>query len=400
MKILVVNVGSSSVKFQLFEMEDESVIYKGSMDRLGTPDTVFEYAAAGGEKHRRATGDIDHTAAVKIMLESLTSPEDGCINSLHEIDAIGHRVVHGGETFSEAVLIDDAVTGVIRECGEIAPLHNPSNLIGIEICKRLLPDISQVAVFDTAFHQSMRPEYYMYALPYEIYEKFKIRRYGFHGTSHNYVTHRAAELLERPYEQCKIISIHLGNGASVAATKDGKVLDTSMGFTPLEGLVMGTRCGDIDPAVIYFLMEKLKLSVREADDYFNKQTGMFGLSGISNDMRDIIAAAESGNQRARLSLEIYCTRVKGYIGNYMAKLNGCDCLVFTAGVGENQYEIREGICRDLENLGIKLDAQKNKTKGTECEISAADSRVKILIIPTKEELMIARETMSLIGRNS
>lgn len=399
MKILVVNSGSSSVKVKLFEMEDESLICSGVLDRLGTADSIFTYEPAGCGTIKIHKSDLDHVQALKFIFEVFVDPDFGCIRSLNEIDAVGHRVVHGGESFSEATIIDHAVMKAIGDCSEIAPLHNPYNLDGIEICRRLLPDVRQVAVFDTAFHQTMPPEHYLYALPFETYEKYGIRRYGFHGTSHNYVSHRAAELLGRPFEQCSLISIHLGNGASMAAIKNGKVLDTSMGFTPLEGLVMGTRCGDLDPAVVYYLMGKMKLSIKETDDYFNKQTGMFGLSGISNDMRDIIAAATSGNQRARLSLEIYCARVKGYIGNYMAKLNGCDCLIFTAGVAENQFEIREKICSNLDGLGIKLDPHRNRAQRGEFEISAEDSPVKILVVPTQEELMIARETDRAIRRD-
>lgn len=396
MKILVVNVGSSSIKYQLFNMEDETVICKGLLDRIGLPDAILEYKIVGRDKTAIKKEFMNHTAGMKMVLESLTHPENGCISCLDEIRAIGHRVVHGGENFTESVVINDAVLKAISGCCDIAPLHNPPNIEGINICKELMPDIEHVAVFDTAFHQTMSPEYYIYALPYEIYENFKVRRYGFHGTSHDYVSHRAAELLGKPYEQCKIISIHLGNGASMAAIKEGRTIDTSMGFTPLEGLVMGTRCGDIDPAIVYFLMDKLNLDMKEADNYFNKKAGILGLSGISSDLRDVIEAANSGNQRAQLALDIYCLRVKGYIGNYMAKLNGCDCIVFTAGVGENGCEIRERICRDLDVLGIRVDLEKNRVRGKEADISASDSRVRILVIPTNEELVIARETLRLL----
>ncbi len=396
MKILVVNVGSSSIKYQLFNMEDETVICKGLLDRIGLSDPVFEYKVVGKEKVKLNIDVTDHVKGMKMILESLIHPDNGCLASLEEIGAIGHRVVHGGEDFAESVVINDAVIKAINDSCEIAPLHNPPNLMGIETCQVLMPTIKHVAVFDTSFHQTMNPEYYLYALPYEIYEKYKVRRYGFHGTSHNYVSHRAAEMLGKSYEQCKIITIHLGNGASMAAINKGKVIDTSMGFTPLEGLVMGTRCGDIDPAIVYYLMSKLNLDMKKADSYFNKQTGMLGLSGISSDLRDVIKAADAGNQRAQIALEVYCLRVKGYIGNYVAKLNGCDCLVFTAGAGENGYELREKICQNLDYLGVNLDVQKNQVRGQEADISAADSRVKILVIPTNEELMIARETFRLL----
>lgn len=398
MKILVVNVGSSSIKYQLFNMEDETVICKGLLDRIGLSDPIFEYKVTGQEKVKLKLkiDAVDHVKGMKMILESLIHPENGCLASLEEIEAIGHRVVHGGEDFAESVVINAAVIKAIDDSCEIAPLHNPPNLMGIETCQALMPRIKHVAVFDTAFHQTMTPEYYLYALPYEIYEKYKVRRYGFHGTSHNFVSHRAAEMLGKPYEKCKIITIHLGNGASMAAINEGKVIDTSMGFTPLEGLVMGTRCGDIDPAIVYYLMSKLNLDMKKADNYFNKQTGMLGLSGVSSDLRDIIEAADAGNQRAQIALAVYCLRVKGYIGNYVAKLNGCDCLVFTAGAGENGYELREKICENLDYLGIKLDVHKNRVRGQETDISAADSQVKILVIPTNEELMIARETLRLL----
>ncbi|KDR96535.1 acetate kinase [Peptoclostridium litorale DSM 5388] len=399
MKILVVNVGSSSIKYRLFNMEDETIICKGLLDRIGIPGTVLEYKMTGRDRVNIKKDIEDHATGMKMILESLTHTESGCISSLDEIEAIGHRVVHGGEHFTESVVISDEVIRVISGCCDIAPLHNPPNVVGINVCQELMPGIEHVAVFDTAFHQTMSPEHYIYALPYEVYEEFKVRRYGFHGISHDYVSHRAAELLGKTYEQCKIISIHLGNGASMAAIKNGKTIDTSMGFTPLEGLVMGTRCGDIDPAIVYFIMDKLNLDAKEADNYFNKQTGLLGLSGISSDMRDVMDAANSGDERARLALDIYCLRVKGYIGNYMAKLNGCDCLVFTAGVGENGCEIREKICQDLDGLGIEIDVEQNRVRGMEADISAVDSNIKILVIPTNEELVIARETFRLLKQS-
>ena len=395
MKVLVVNAGSSSIKYQVFDMTDESVLAKGLVDRVGIPGTTLEHKPAGKDEVVIKKDLPDHTEGMKLVLEVLVNPEYGCIKSMDEIGAVGHRVVHGGEEFAKSVVVDDYVKKVIRDCFDIAPLHNPPNLMGIEACQALMPNVPHVAVFDTAFHQTMEPANFLYALPYEAYEKYKVRRYGFHGTSHFYVSHRAAEMLGKPYEQCKIITLHLGNGASMAAIKDGKVVDTSMGFTPLEGLVMGTRSGDIDPAIVFFLMEKLNMNAQEANNYFNKKSGMLGLSGVSNDLRDILEAASSGNERAQVALEVYYNRVKGYIGNYIAKLNGCDCLVFTAGVGENGYDVRERICENLDYLGIKLDPEKNKVRGKEVDVAAEDSKVRIFVIPTNEELVIARDTYNL-----
>jgi len=392
--VLVVNCGSSSIKYQVFDMETEKVLARGLVDRVGIPGTVLKHQRNGDETVIEK--DLpDHTEGMKLVLETLTHPEYGVIKDLSEIKAVGHRVVHGGETFAESVLIDDEVKRVIRECFDIAPLHNPPNLMGIEACQTLMPNVPHVAVFDTAFHQTMKPENFMYALPYELYEKYKIRRYGFHGTSHYYVSHRAAELLGKPIEQTKIITLHLGNGASMAAVDGGKVVDTSMGFTPLEGLVMGTRCGDIDPAIVFFIMEKLNMGPAEVNNYLNKKAGALGLSGISNDFRDISEAAEKGDERAQLTLKVYVNRVKAYIGAYMALLNGCDAIVFTAGLGENAINIREMICENMDFLGIKMDKEKNKVRGKEADVSAEDSRVRIFIIPTNEELVIARDTYSI-----
>lgn len=395
MKVLVVNCGSSSIKYQLVDMTDESVLAKGLVDRVGIPGTVLKHEPLGKDEVVIKKDLPDHTEGMKLVLDVLVNPEYGVIKSMDEIGAVGHRVVHGGEAFAASVVIDDQVKQVIRECFDIAPLHNPPNLMGIEACQELMPNVKHVAVFDTAFHQTMPPKNYMYALAYEIYEQYKVRRYGFHGTSHFYVSHRAAELLGKPYEECKIITLHLGNGASMAAIADGKVIDTSMGFTPLEGLVMGTRSGDIDPAIVFFIMEKLNLTTSEVNNYLNKKSGMLGLSGVSNDLRDILEAAAAGNQRAQLALDVYYTRVKGYIGNYMAQLNGCDCLVFTAGVGENAIDIRQAICEGLDYLGIKLDVEKNKVRGREVDVAASDSKVRIFVIPTNEELVIARDTYNL-----
>jgi acetate kinase len=395
MKVLVVNAGSSSIKYQVVDMTDESVLAVGLVDRVGIPGTTLEHKPIGKDKVLIKKDLPDHTAGMKLVLEVLVNEEYGCIKSMDEIGAVGHRVVHGGEEFAESVVIDDRVKKVIKDCFDIAPLHNPPNLMGIEACQELMPNVNHVVVFDTAFHQSMEASNFLYALPYEVYEKYRVRRYGFHGTSHFYVSHRAAEMMGKPFEECKIITLHLGNGASMAAVKGGKVVDTTMGFTPLEGLVMGTRSGDIDPAIVFFLMEKLGLGTTEANNYFNKKAGMLGLSGVSNDLRDILEAAASGNERAQTALDVYYNRVKGYIGNYIAKLNGCDCLVFTAGVGENAIDIRENICKDLDYLGIKMDVEKNKVRGKEVDVAAADSKVKIFVIPTNEELVIARDTYRL-----
>jgi acetate kinase len=395
MKVLVVNAGSSSIKYQVMDMTDESVLAKGLVDRVGIPGTTLKHEPTGKDDVLIKKDLPDHTAGMKLVLEVLVNEEYGCIKSMDEIGAVGHRVVHGGESFAESVVIDDEVKKVIRDCFDVAPLHNPPNMMGIEACQELMPNVKHVAVFDTAFHQTMTPANFMYALPYEAYEKFKVRRYGFHGTSHYYVAHRAAEMLGKPYEECKIVTLHLGNGASMAAIKDGKVVDTSMGFTPLEGLVMGTRSGDVDPAVVFFLMDKLNMNASEANNYFNKKSGLLGLSGVSNDLRDVIEAAEAGNERAQMALDVYHNKVKGYIGNYIAKLNGCDCIVFTAGVGENGIGTREEICKDLDALGIKMDVAKNKVRGKEVDVSTPDSKVKIFLIPTNEELVIARDTYNL-----
>jgi acetate kinase len=395
MKVLVVNAGSSSIKYQVFDMNDESVLAKGLVDRVGIPGTTLEHKPIGKDEVVIKKDLPDHTAGMKLVLDVLVNEEYGCVKSMDEISAVGHRVVHGGEGFADSVVIDDSVKKVIRDCFDIAPLHNPPNLQGIEACQELMPNVPHVAVFDTAFHQTMQPANFMYALPYDAYEKYRVRRYGFHGTSHYYVSHRAAELMGKPFEECKIITLHLGNGASMAAIKDGRVVDTSMGFTPLEGLVMGTRSGDVDPAIVFFLMEKLGMDSAAANTYFNKKSGMLGLSGVSNDLRDVLEAAAAGNERAKTALDVYYNKVKGYIGNYIAKLNGCDCLVFTAGVGENAIDIRENICSDLDYLGIKMDVEKNKVRGKEVDVAAPDSRVKIFIIPTNEELVIARDTLRL-----
>lgn len=393
--VLVVNCGSSSIKYQVIDMETKQELASGLMDRVGIPGTVLTHKPEGKDKVVIERDMPDHTAGMQLVLETLTDANYGVIKDLADIKAVGHRVVHGGEAFAESVIIDDAVKQVIRDCFDIAPLHNPPNLMGIEACQTLMQDVPHVAVFDTAFHQTMPPENFMYALPYELYENYKVRRYGFHGTSHYYVTQRAAALLGKPLEDTKIITLHLGNGASVAAVKGGKVIDTSMGFTPLEGLVMGTRSGDIDPAIVFFIMEKLNMGPAEINNYLNKKAGALGLSGVSNDFRDIGDAADAGNARAKLTLQVYANRVKTYIGGYIAKLNGCDAIVFTAGLGENGIPNREMICENLDFLGIKLDAEKNKTRGKEVDVATADSRIRIFVIPTNEELVIATDTYRL-----
>ncbi|MGE5453876.1 MAG: acetate/propionate family kinase [Methylocystaceae bacterium] len=392
MKVLVVNAGSSSIKYQVFDMTDETVLAKGLVDRVGIPGTTLKHEPIGKDEVVIKKDLPDHTAGMQLVLEVLINPEYGVLGSMSEIGAVGHRVVHGGESFASSVAVDDKVEQAIRECFDIAPLHNPPNMMGIDACRDLMPNVPHVAVFDTAFHQSMPPKNYLYALPYDLYEKYKVRRYGFHGTSHYYVSHRAAEMMGKSFEEAKIITLHLGNGGSMAAIKDGKVMDTSMGFTPLAGLVMGTRSGDIDPYIVCYIMDKLGLDTKGANDYLNKKSGMLGVSGVSNDLRDVLEAARSGNERAQIALDLYVTRCKSYIGNYFAQLNGCDCIVFTAGVGENGYDMREMICEDLEALGIKMDKEKNKVRGKEVDVSAEDSKVKIFVIPTNEELVIARDT--------
>jgi acetate kinase len=391
MNILVVNVGSSTIKYQLFDMDNESVVCKGLLDKVGIKGSVLEHKHSGN-KTKRIEKDIDdHKTGMDMILSVLLGDRTEDVR----IDAVGHRVVHGGESFSASVVIDDSVIKAIEDCSSLAPLHNPPNLMGIMSCTELLPGIPHVAVFDTAFHQTMKPENYLYALPREAYEKYKVRRYGFHGTSHEYVSKVAAEILGKPYDECRIITLHLGSGASMAAIRNGLVVDTSMGFTPLEGLVMGTRSGDMDPAIVCYLMEKLDLGPDEMNDYLNKKSGLLGLSGVSADLRYVIEAADSGNKDAKEALEVYCQRIKGYIGNYMAKLNGCDCLVFTAGVGENSSLVRERVLEDLDALGIRLDKEKNTAGCMNCDISVPGTPVSIFIVPTNEELMIARETLEL-----
>jgi acetate kinase len=391
-KIIAINAGSSSLKFQLFEMPSEDVITKGLIERIGLSDSIFNITA-NGEKIQEIIDIPDHEVAVKILLDKLTSL--GIIQSLDEINGIGHRVVHGGEKFTDSILLTDEVLSKIEELSDLAPLHNPANITGIQAFKRVLPNVPAVVVFDTAFHQSMPESSYLYSLPYEYYEKYGIRKYGFHGTSHKYVSQRAAELLGRPVEQLRLISCHLGNGASIAAIEGGKSIDTSMGFTPLAGVTMGTRSGNIDPALIPYIMEKTNHTVEEVLDILNKKSGMLALSGFSSDLRDIEIQAKQGNSRAKLALDVFANRIHKYIGSYSARMNGVDAIIFTAGIGENSDTIRENILRGLEFMGVYWDPALNKVRGEEAFINYPHSPVKVIIIPTNEEVMIARDVVRL-----
>ncbi len=396
MKVLVINCGSSSLKYQLINMEDESVLAIGLVERIGIDGSVLKHEIPGKDKVVIETPMPDHKVALENVMAALVSPEHGAIKSMDEISAVGHRVVHAGEKFATSVVITDEVIKAIEEIVDLAPLHNPPNLIGIRACQEILPGVPMVSVFDTAFHQTMPASSYIYALPYEYYKEFGVRRYGFHGTSHKYVSRRAAELLGKNIEDLKIITCHLGNGASVAAIQNGKVVDTSMGLTPLEGLIMGTRSGDMDPAIVAFLMGKLNLGVAEINDIINKKSGVLGISGVSSDFRDIEKAAGEGNERAALALETYYKRVKKYIGAYMAEMGGVDVIVFTAGLGENSIEARKQICSGLEDLGIVIDDERNNVRGKDTLVSSDASKVAIFCIPTNEELMIARDTKALL----
>lgn len=396
MKILVINAGSSSLKYQLINMKDESVLAKGNVERIGLPDPLLKHTPQGRDTVVIKGDYKDHVAAIKKVIEILTDKEYGVIESMDEIAAVGHRVVHGGEQFSSSVIIDDEVMKAIEANIELAPLHNPANIMGINACKSVMPNTPMVAVFDTAFHQTMPEKAYMYAIPYEAYKEYGVRRYGFHGTSHKYVAQKAAAMLGKPIESLKIITCHLGNGSSIAAVDGGKSVDTSMGFTPLEGLPMGTRSGSLDPAILSYMMEKKNLSYEEVNKILNKESGMLGLSGLSSDFRDLHKAAAEGNKRAQLALDVFNYEVKKYIGAYAAAMGGVDCIVFTAGVGENTPRVRAEACYGLEFMGVKIDKQRNETVGNEGEISTDDSKVKVLVIPTNEELMIARETLELI----
>lgn len=397
MKVLVVNCGSSSIKYQLFNMNDESVLAKGLVERIGLEGAVLTHQPAGKDKVV-ITGDIsNHSVGIKLVLEALADANHGVIASMKEIVAVGHRVVHGGEKFADSVLITPDVMRALEECIEMAPLHNPPNILGINACAELMPGVPQVGVFDTAFHQTMPKAAFLYGLPYEAYEKYGVRRYGFHGTSHKYVSQRAAEMMGQHMSNLRIITCHLGNGSSLAAIKYGKAIDTSMGFTPLEGLVMGTRCGEIDPAIIPFLMKKEGMSPDQMDEYLNKKSGVLGISGVSSDFRDIEDAAGEGNERAQLALDVFAYKVRKYVGGYVASMGGVDAIVFTAGLGENSIEMRDKICNGLEYLGTRIDHTKNNVRGKAQEISVDGAKVKIFVIPTNEELVIARDTKAICG---
>ncbi len=397
MKVLVINSGSSSLKYQLIDANNEKVLAKGLCDRIGIGQSFIKNTGIDNETKIKEKEMGNHKVAIVEVLDTLVEGGKGVLSSMDEIHAVGHRVVHGGEKFHDSVIIDDDVMETIQECVELAPLHNPANIVGIEACKQVLPHKPMVAVFDTAFHQSIPKHAYLYALPYEMYEKYGIRKYGFHGTSHKYVAQRAAKLLGKSFEDMKVITCHLGNGASICAIKNGKSVDTSMGFTPLAGLAMGTRSGTVDPAVIAYIMSKEKMGIDEVNEYLNKKSGILGISGVSSDFRDVMAAAGEGNKRAELAIEIFCYRVKNYISEYIGVLNGTDAVVFTAGVGENNNIIRRIVVANMENLGISIDNRLNdKAVGMEMDVSNPGAKVKTLVIPTNEELAIARETLKLL----
>ena len=398
MKVLVINCGSSSLKYQVLEMESETLLCKGLVERIGIAGSILKHEKEGMDKFVVETPMKDHKEAIGHVLNALIDKTHGVAASMDEIGAVGHRVVHAGEKYASSVLLTADVIKALEECVSLAPLHNPPNLLGIAACGELMPNTPMVGVFDTAFHQTMPPEAYIYALPYEYYTKYGVRRYGFHGTSHKYVSERAAIMLNKDVKDLKVITCHLGNGASIAAIDGGKVVDTSMGFTPLEGLVMGTRCGDIDPAIIDFICDKEGLSLAQMNNVLNKKSGVLGISGVSSDFRDIEAAAKEGNQRAQLALKVYSNKVKFYIGAYMAELNGADAVVFTAGVGENGIAMRSSICTEMEHLGIEISEERNNVRGKETVISKDSSKVKILLIPTNEELMIAKDTYQIVNK--
>lgn len=401
MKILVLNSGSSSVKYKFLDLEGNSdkVLAEGGVEKIGLAGGFLKFKRADGSKETIDLGLTDHQGAIKAILNVLTDPKEGCIKSYDEIDAVGHRVVHGGEKFSESVIIDDAVKAKIRECYDIAPLHNPANMTGIDAITAIMPNVPQVGVFDTAFHQTMPAKAYMYALPYKYYTEDGVRRYGFHGTSHRYVSQRVCEFLGVDINKQRIITCHIGNGASMAAVVGGKCIDTSMGLTPVEGLMMGTRVGDVDPGTLTFLMNKHSLTAEQLQNIINKESGVLGVSGVSNDMREIEAAVAAGNERARLALDMYELRITKYIGAYAAEMGGADIIVFTGGVGENQMGLREDVCATLGFMGVEIDKEVNaRTRGIEAVVSTASSAVKVCVIPTDEELMIARDTMELTRR--
>ena len=396
MKILVINCGSSSLKYQLFDMTNETVLGKGLVERIAIDGSKL-VQTVGEEKYVVEENMKDHKAAMKHVFDALLDPKKGLISSLDEINAIGHRVLHGGEELTDSTVIDAHVKDVIREYVKFGPLHNPANLMGIEACEELVPGKPNVAVFDTSFHQTMPASSYMYGIPYEYYEKYRIRKFGFHGTSHKYITRRTAELLKKPLHEINIITVHLGNGSSLSAVRNGKCLDTSMGLTPLEGLVMGTRSGDLDPTVLTFLIEQEGITPHDMNQMLNKKSGFLGISGLSSDARDLENAAASGNERAKLALDMFVNRTKRYLGGYMAELGRVDAICFAGGIGENSIEMRERLVGDLEFFGIKLDREKNKTR-SEALISTDDSKVAIWVVPTNEELMIARDTLDLVRK--
>jgi len=399
MKILVLNCGSSSIKYKLFDMESNEVLAQGGIEKIGLKGSFLKFPMPNGDKIVLEGEILEHQTGIEYILGVLTSEKYGCIKSLSEINAVGHRVVHGGEKFNKSVLITDEVLAKVVECIDIAPLHNPPNLEGIYAVKELMGDIPQVAVFDTAFHQTMPDYAYMYGLPYSLYEKYGIRRYGFHGTSHRYVSHRVCEFLNVPYENQKIVSAHIGNGGSLAAVKNGKSVDTSMGMTPVEGLLMGTRSGDVDAGVLSFIMEKENVGPQTMSTIVNKFSGLLGVSGVSSDMRELGAAIDSGNARAKLAFDIFTYRVKKYIGSYAAAMGGMDILLFTGGIGENDTKAREEICEGLEFMGVKLNKELNsKIRGEETVISTPDSTVKVVVVPTDEEFMIASDTLEITGK--
>ena len=396
MKILVLNCGSSSIKYKLYNMDDESVLAQGGVERIGLDEAFLKLTLPNGEKKTLMHDMPDHKEGVNFVFQTLLSKEYGAIKSLDEIDAVGHRIVQGGDLFEKSCIVTKEVEDGIESLCDLAPVHNAGHLKGIRAVDHLMPTVPQVTVFDNAFHSTMPDYAYLYAVPYELYEKYHVRRYGFHGTSHRYVSHRLAELLGKDIKDLKIITCHIGNGASVAAIKDGKVMDTSMGLTPLAGVMMGSRSGDIDASAVTYIMEKLGKKPQEMADYLNKESGVLGISGISSDMRDVENAANEGNERAKLALKMYFYRIKKYIGAYAAAMGGVDAIAFTAGVGENQIDMRKESCDGLEFLGIKIDDAKNNTRGKEAEISTDDSKVKVWVVPTDEEIVIARDTMNLV----
>lgn len=397
MKILVLNCGSSSIKYKLFEMDSKSVLAQGGIEKIGLKDSFLKFTMPNGEKVQLDREIPEHTAGIEFILETLTDKQYGCIQSLDEINAVGHRLVHGGEKFNKSVLITEEVIDKVKECSDIAPLHNPANLKGVAAVTKILPKVPQVGVFDTAFHQTMPDYAYMYALPYELYEKYGIRRYGFHGTSHRYVSKRVCEILGSDYNHSKIITAHIGNGGSITAVENGKSIDTSMGMTPVEGLMMGTRVGDLDLGVVTYLMEKEHMNVQDFSTLINKKSGLAGVSGVSSDMRDIENAINGGNKRADLARKMFIYRVRKYIGSYVAAMNGVDTIVFTGGIGENDTYVRSEVCKGLTYLGIEINEELNaKTRGKEVVISTPASKVKVVVVPTDEEYMIASDTMDIV----